>query len=421
MNTEILKSFIEVSSSSHFPIQNLPYGVFTKKPSNKKRIGTAIGDLILDLTALESRNMFSHITEEKMFDAGSLNLFMSKGWKVWSEVRSAVQNLLRTDNPTLRDNSDLKNLVLVPQKEVSMCLPAEIGDYTDFYSSKEHATNVGIMFRGKENALMPNWLHIPIAYHGRSSSIVISETDIIRPKGQTKTEKEAMPKFGPCKLLDFELEMGYFIGTGNELGIPVDVNKAIDHIFGMVIVNDWSARDIQKWEYQPLGPFLGKNFATSISPWIVTMETLEPFRTKGPEQNPEPLPYLQTKESRAYDINLEVCLKTSKMTESFVISKMNFKYMYWNICQQLAHHTVNGCSLRTGDLLASGTISGHTKDSRGSMLELSWNGTEPIKLPNGEERKFLEDGDTVIMSAWCVGSGYKVGFGEVTGKILPAN
>jgi fumarylacetoacetase len=304
--------------------------------------------------------------------------------------------------------------------QVEMLLPVEIGDYTDFYSSKEHATNVGIMFRGKDNALMPNWVHLPVAYHGRSSSIVISGTSIHRPKGQTKADSEANASLGPSRQLDFELEMGFFIGGGNNLSEPIPIDKAYDHIFGMVLVNDWSARDIQKWEYVPLGPFLGKNFSTSISPWVVTMEALEPFRIAGPEQNPEPLPYLKFQGSHAYDINLDVYLETGNMTEPYKISQSNFKYLYWNILQQLAHHTVNGCNLRTGDLLASGTISGPAPDSYGSMLELAWKGEKPIKLSAGEERKFLEDGDTVIMTGYSQGDGYRVGFGEVTGKILPA-
>jgi fumarylacetoacetase len=303
---------------------------------------------------------------------------------------------------------------------VVMYLPVEIGDYTDFYSSKEHATNVGIMFRGKENALMPNWVYLPVAYHGRASSIVLSGTEIRRPKGQTKLDTEKRPSFSPCKQLDFELEAGFFLSSGNMLGEPIPVNKAFDHIFGMVLVNDWSARDIQKWEYVPLGPFLAKNFATSISPWVVTMEALEPFRTKGPSQDPEPLPYLQIKEESAYDIKLEVFIETEKSKKPFRISSSNFKYLYWSIQQQLAHHTITGCNMKTGDLLASGTISGPVPDSYGSMLELAWKGEKPIKLPSGEERNFLQDGDTLTISGYCRGEGYRVGFGEVSGKILPA-
>jgi fumarylacetoacetase len=297
----------------------------------------------------------------------------------------------------------------------------EIGDYTDFYSSREHATNVGIMFRGKENALMSNWLHLPVAYHGRSSSIVVSGTDIHRPCGQTKADGADQPDFGPSRSLDFELEMGCFIGPGNELGEPIPIARAADHVFGMVLVNDWSARDIQKWEYVPLGPFLGKNFGTSISPWVVPMLALEPFRTAGPNQDPVPLPYLQSKGDWAVDIHLEAYLQSPTMEKAHRICATNFKHLYWNIGQQVAHHTVNGCNLQTGDLLASGTISGPTPDSYGSLLELAWKGTKPIALPNGDMRSFLQDGDRLTITGWCQGSGYRVGFGEVTGKILPAS
>ncbi|MFQ5582827.1 MAG: fumarylacetoacetase, partial [Calditrichia bacterium] len=320
----------------------------------------------------------------------------------------------------LRDNVVLRDRALVLQDDVQMLLPVEIGDYTDFYSSKEHAANVGSMFRDPENALLPNWLWLPVGYHGRASSVVISGTDIHRPKGQMKPEGAEKPVFGPCKLLDFELEMGFFTGPGNQLGHPIPVDQAYEHIFGMVLVNDWSARDIQKWEYVPLGPFLAKNFATSISPWVVTLDALKPFRTRSTKQDPPPLPYLKYKGDWSFDIHLEVLLQTKKQKESQRISLSNFKFMYWNICQQLAHHTVTGCNVRPGDLMASGTISGPTPDSYGSMLELAWRGTKPIKLANGEERKFLEDGDTVIMTGWCQGEGYRVGFGEVCGTVLPA-
>jgi len=299
-----------------------------------------------------------------------------------------------------------------------LLIPVDIPDYTDFYSSREHAENVGTMFRGKENALNPNWLHLPVAYHGRASSVMVSGTDVHRPSGQTKYNNSPFPAFGPAKMLDFELEIGVIISTGNKLGESIRADDAMEHIFGMLIVNDWSARDIQKWEYVPLGPFLGKNFATSISPWIVTMDALEPFRTKGPEQNPEPLPYLRCSEACSYDITLEVYLHTSKLKSKLCTS--NFKYLYWNLCQQIAHHTVNGCNLRTGDLLASGTISGPNPSSFGSMLELSWNGKNTVKLPGNEERAFLKDGDTVTMTAYCQGDNYRIGFGEVTGTILPA-
>ncbi len=416
-----MKSFIKYSPDSHFPIQNLPYGVFKPRPDGNSRIGVAIGEFILDLSVLEDKGLLKNSSPEKnLFNGSSLNLFMSQDKKVWKEIRTQLQSLLSEENSTLKDNKELRQEAFIEMQDAIMCLPVEIGDYTDFYSSKEHATNVGIMFRGKENALMPNWLHLPVAYHGRASSIVVSGTDIVRPKGQTKPADAENPIFGASKLMDFELEMGFFIGKGNNLGNSISVDKAEEHIFGMVIVNDWSARDIQAWEYVPLGPFLAKNFATSISPWVVTLDALEPFRCASPKLEFEPLPYLQSKEDKTFDIQLHVYLQNEKLSEPFEICHSNFKYLYWNMPQQLAHHTVNGCNMQTGDLLASGTISGDTKESRGSMLEITWRGAEPIILPNGEERKFINDGDTVIMSAYCEGEGYRVGFGEVSGKILPA-
>ncbi len=418
----MIKSFIEIPADSDFPIQNLPYGVFKLKMGGDPSVGVAIGDYVLDLSILEEKGLFekTDIGKRKVFERKSLNAFMSLGKTAWKQVRTILQTILGEDNPLLRDDVNLRKLAIIPMEDVVMCLPVEIGDYTDFYSSKEHATNVGIMFRGKDNALMPNWLHIPIAYHGRSSSIVVSGTDVIRPKGQTKPAGSDEPVFGPTKLLDFELEMGFFIGQGNPLGEPIPVDQTYDHIFGMVLVNDWSARDIQTWEYQPLGPFLAKNFATSISPWVVTMEALEPFKVEGPAQEPAPMEYLQSKGNWAYNIALDVSIETPGLPEPFILSRTNFKYMYWNICQQLAHHTVNGCNTKTGDMMASGTISGPTKDSYGSMLELTWRGENPIKLPSGEERKFLQDGDILTISGYCQGAGYRVGFGKVTGKILPA-
>jgi fumarylacetoacetase len=416
-----MRSFIPIEPDSHFPLQNIPFGIFNIG-DGIPRPCTRIGDMIIDLNYLEEAMFFvsDNLVYQKYFSSRYLNEFMAAGKNEWSRIRAIIQNLFREDNPTIRDNPSLKERALILAKEVEMCLPVDIGDYTDFYSSREHAANVGIMFRGKENALMPNWLHLPIAYHGRSSSIVISGTGIIRPKGQLKPKDSENPVFGPTKLLDFELEMGFFIGKGNKLGHPINVNKAIDHIFGMVIVNDWSARDIQTWEYQPLGPFLAKNFATSISPWVVTMEALEPFRTNSPEPELEILPYLQSSGNNSYDINLEVLIKTDKLDEPFNICTSNHKYLYWNIEQQLAHHTVNGCNTRTGDLMASGTISGPDKDSYGSMLELSWRGEKPLKLPSGEERKFIEDNDEIIMTAYCQAKDHRIGFGEVKGRIIPA-
>jgi fumarylacetoacetase len=385
-------------------------------------VGVAIGDQILDLSVLEESGFFAEtvLNGRPIFSNSSLNAFMALGRSAWRPVREIVQQLLLADNPTLRDDEALRRRAIVPMAGVVMHLPAEIGDYTDFYSSREHATNVGTMFRGKENALMANWLHLPVAYHGRASSVILSGAEVVRPSGQTTRGDETTPSFGPSRLMDFELEMGFFVGPGNPLGQPIPVAEAADHIFGMVLVNDWSARDIQKWEYQPLGPFLAKNLATSISPWVVTLEALEPFRGPGPEQEPQPLPYLQSRGDWAYDIHLEVRLQTAQMAEPVTISRSNFRYLYWNICQQLAHHTITGCNMRPGDLLASGTISGPTADSYGSMLELTWRGERPLQLPTGESRKFLQDNDLVTLTGWCQGDGYRVGFGHVTSQLLPS-
>jgi fumarylacetoacetase len=333
-----------------------------------------------------------------------------------------LTKLLSKDEPTLRDNASLREKALVLQREVQLLLPVRIGDYTDFYASKEHATNVGTMWRGKDNALMPNWLHIPIGYHGRASSVVVSGTPVRRPRGQTRPDEAQPPQFGPCKVLDFELEVACFVGPGNALGDPIPISRAEDHIFGVVLMNDWSARDIQKWEYQPLGPFCGKNWATTISPWVVTLEALEPFRVQGPHQEPKPLEYLQDSTPSAYDIHLTAAIQSEKMTSPQVISNTNFKYMYWSMKQQLVHHACGGCNMTTGDLLGSGTISGPTEDSYGSLMEITWGGKNPFVLKEtGEERKYLQDGDTVVLSGFCQGDGFKIGFGECSGKVLPAH
>jgi fumarylacetoacetase len=422
-NDPSLRSFVRVEPGSPFPIQNLPYGVF-RRERQAPRVGVAIGEFVLDLTLLEERGLLnaspSPPYKPGVFQVPMLNIFMMLGRSAWTAVRTAVSRLLSADEPTLRDDTALRDAALIPRADVEMLLPAAIHDYTDFYSSRDHASNVGTMLRGPENALMPNWLHLPVAYHGRASSVVVSGTDLHRPNGQTKADDAAAPTFGPSRSLDFELEMGFFVGPGNELGHPIPVTAAAEHIFGMVLVNDWSARDIQKWEYVPLGPFLAKNFGTSISPWVVTLDALEPFRTAGPRQEPEPLPYLRSVGDWSYNIHLEVYLQSARMAQPQRICASNFRHLYWNICQQLAHHTVNGCNLRPGDLLASGTISGPTPDSYGSLLELAWKGTRPLSLPDGERRTFLQDGDRVTMTAWCEGPGYRVGFGEVTGCILPA-
>jgi fumarylacetoacetase len=324
------------------------------------------------------------------------------------------------ETPTLRDNVALRERVFHRQRDVTMQLPARIGDYTDFYSSYHHAHNVGTMLRGPENALMPNWKWLPVAYHGRASSIVASGTPVRRPNGQTKPPDAAQPIFGPTRSFDFELEMAFLIGPPNSLGQPISIDHAIDHIFGFVLMNDWSARDIQAWEYQPLGPFLAKNFATSISPWVVTLEALAPFRKPLSPQDPEPLPYLRLGDDFTFDIQLEARLQTGGMTTPHVITRTNFQNLYWSVSQQVAHHTVGGCNLQSGDLLASGTISGATEESRGCMLERTWRGANPLTLPNGENRKWLEDNDTLIITGWCEGDGYRVGFGEVSGAIVPA-
>jgi len=412
-------TFLNVPADSHFPIQNLPYGVFSTPTNTERRVGVAIGEEVLDLAALERHGLLLG-GPELLFASTSLNRFMASGRSTWKAVRERLLTLLDTNNPVLRDNLPLREEAIHRQDEVTLHLPVEIGDYTDFYSSRHHAFNVGTMFRGAENALMPNYLHLPVAYHGRASSVVTSGTAVRRPSGQIKPAASSTPHFAPCRLLDFELEMGFFIGGGSTLGEPVSIDDAEEHIFGFVLVNDWSARDIQTWEYQPLGPFNSKNFATSISPWVVTLEALEPFRTPGPAQDPTPLPYLQSKPHSSFDIRLDIHLQTEKMRSPDLIARSNFRHLYWTPAQQVAHHTVTGCNLRTGDLLASGTISGPEKHERGSLLELSWRGTEPISMSSGETRTFLEDGDTVIISGVCERDGYRIGFGEVSGKVLPA-
>ena len=414
----MIRSFIKYGQECHFPIQNLPYGIFSSPDNLNPRAGVAIGTKILDLSKCEDQKLL----KTNYFKSSNLNEFLRKDKKEWSKVRESIQNLLLDSNPVIRDNPNLRRSLFYEQNNVEMHLPVRIGDYTDFYSSKQHATNVGAMFRDPKNALLPNWLHMPVGYHGRSSSIVITDTNIKRPNGQIKSDNSSSPNFGPSNLLDFELEVGCFIGNGNNLGEPIEINQASDYLFGLVLVNDWSARDIQKWEYVPLGPFLSKNLVTSISPWIVTLEALEPFRVNNSiQKNPTPLKYLNCDEKWTFDINLEVYLKTNRMSKSEIISKSNYKYMYWNLAQQLTHHTVTGCNMTAGDLIASGTISGEKRDSYGSMLELSWKGTDPVLLSNGEERRFLQDDDEITMTGYAQGDKFRVGFGNVRGKILPAD
>ncbi|KAJ3090246.1 hypothetical protein HK102_004338, partial [Quaeritorhiza haematococci] len=391
------------------------------------RPATAIGDYAVDLRELARAKCFSNDAVAKAFEEQTLNAFMSLGRPIWREARQTIQKLLTApDSPlSTSSTSGLRQRALIPLAECRYHLPASIGDYTDFYASKEHATNVGSMFRGRENALMPNWVHLPVGYHGRASSVVVSGTPIRRPQGLVLDPTTKKPYYSKSNKLDFELEVAFLVGPGNNLGEPIPIEKAEDHIFGVVVMNDWSARDIQQFEYVPLGPFLGKNFGTTISPWVVTLDALEPFRVPQPTQDPTPETYLRpTENSRdAFDVNLEVLIKPASADSHHTICRSNLKYMYWTFKQQLAHHTVNGCNMRPGDLCGSGTISGQTPDSYGSLLELSWNGANPIDA-GGHERKFILDGDEIVMKGYCEGSvggeKVRVGFGEARGVVLPA-
>jgi fumarylacetoacetase len=410
-----LSSWVEVQPQSDFPIQNLPFGIFSVA-GKLPRPGVAIGEFILDLSAVHDLGIDLGSFKKEELLAPVLNPMMAHGKKAMAMLRERIAYLLDAKNNELKG---LSEKVLVKQSHAKMHLPVHIGDYTDFYSSIDHATNVGMMFRDPANALLPNWKHLPVGYHGRSSSILVSGEPIYRPKGQTRPDPEQNPVYGPCRLLDFELEMGFITFDGKPLGQSISTAEAEEHIFGMLIFNDWSARDIQKWEYIPLGPFLAKNFASSISPWIVTLEALKPFKVKGEKQEPAVLPYLRFEGNHNIDIDLEVEI-LPEQGEGKVVSHSNYKYMYWNMVQQLAHHTVNGCNIRPGDLLASGTISGPDTGSYGSMLEISWQGTKPVQMPDGSERKFIQDHDTVIMRAKAEKNGVRIGFGEVRSKVLPA-
>ncbi|MFC4096980.1 fumarylacetoacetase [Euzebyella saccharophila] len=417
-NDPTKKTWLPVPENSDFPIQNIPFGVFLTR-DDIITIGTRIGDHAIDLGALHQLGYFKDIPlTDDIFLQDTLNDFISDGQKTWRAVRNRISEIFEVSNEELKNREDHKEVVLFSMDEIEMQLPVQIGDYTDFYSSKEHATNVGTMFRDPDNALLPNWLHLPVGYHGRSSTIIPSGTPVRRPKGQTSPKENGKPGFGPSKLVDFELEMAFITTDANALGEPIPVNEAEDYIFGMVLFNDWSARDIQKWEYVPLGPFLAKSFASSISPWIVTLDALEPYRTESPKQNPEPLPYLKLSGNHSFDIQLEVDIKTE--ASSTTVSKSNFKYMYWTMAQQLAHHTINGCKVNSGDMMGSGTISGPNPDSLGSMLELSWAGKNPVTLNDGSQRTFIEDNDTVILRGFCKNSNYRIGFGEVSTKLLPS-
>ena len=411
-------SWLHVSKNSDFPIQNIPFGVFLTR-DDIITIGTRIGDTAIDLGALHQLGYFDDIPlTDDIFLQDTLNDFIADGRKTWRAVRNRIAQIFDSNNTTLKNNTKHKEIVLFRLDEIEMQLPVQIGDYTDFYSSIEHATNVGKMFRSTDNALLPNWLHIPVGYHGRSSSIIPSGIPVHRPQGQILPEGSDTPVFGPSKLVDFELEMAFITTVANDLGEPIPVDEAEEYIFGLVLLNDWSARDIQKWEYVPLGPFLAKNFASSISPWIVTLDALEPFRVESPKPIQPQLPYLQYKGKKSYDIHLEVGIKPKSAKET-IVSKSNFKYMYWNMSQQLAHHTSNGCPINSGDMMGSGTISGSTPDSYGSMLELTWKGEKPLIMKDGTERKFINDYDTVIMRGFCEKDGTRIGFGEVSTQLLP--
>jgi fumarylacetoacetase len=412
------ESWVDIPEGSDFPIQNLPFGILSRNGGPKK-VGVAIGEYALDLSALYDFGLLDIKTyRHDHFETDTLNPLISLGKEKVRALRERISYLLSTETDELKNNTK-RDLFLVKIDELDMHMPVKVGDYTDFYSSEDHARNVGTMFRDPDNALLPNWKHIPVGYHGRASSIILSGQSIHRPKGQMMPADADEPVFGPCKLLDFELEMAFITYPGKELGETISTAEAEDHIFGMVIFNDWSARDIQKWEYVPLGPFLAKNFASSISPWVVTMDALAPFKTSGPKQEPEVLPYLKYEGQHHYDVDLQVFIQPDGGKKNLV-SHSNYKYMYWNVAQQLAHHTVNGCNINAGDMMASGTISGSDPSSFGSMLELSWKGTKPLKLEDGSERKFIQDHDTVIMRGFAKKDGVRIGFGEVSTKVLPA-
>ncbi len=413
------RSFVDVAADSHFSLHNLPYGIFATAADPRPRAGVAIGESVLDLGALEEGGLLRVATAgARVFNRPTLNDFIALGRSAWTAARARIGELLSAEHAELRDAPELRAKALLPRAQARLQLPVAIGGYTDFYSSKEHATNVGSMFRDPKSALLPNWLHMPIAYNGRASSVVVSGTAVRRPQGQLKLPDQEQPIFGPSRKLDFELETACVVGESNALGEPIPIAEAERHIFGLVLLNDWSARDIQQWEYVPLGPFNSKTFATSISPWIVTLDALEPFRVAGPPQEPQPLPYLTQAGKHGFDIALEVRIQPQG-GETTRICRTNFRHLYWSMAQQIAHHTVSGCNLHVGDLLGSGTISGSAEGSWGSLLELAWNGQRPLALGSGATRSFLQDGDRVTLGGWCQGDGYRVGFGEVSGEILP--
>jgi fumarylacetoacetase len=441
-NDPRLKSWVESANdpSCDFPIQNLPYGVFFDANDPAPRVGVAIGNVIVDLAVLDAEGLLElpplysgegdAPASDSVFDKPCLNDFIALGRDAWRALRTQLSALLARDTPTLRDNRALRERALVAQRGATLLLPVEIPGYTDFYSSKEHATNIGSMFRDPKNALMPNWLEIPIGYNGRASSVVVSGSPVRRPNGQLKLPDRERPVFGPCRKLDIELETGFFVGVGNALGEPIPCAEADDHIFGMVLLNDWSARDIQQWEYQPLGPFNAKGFATTISPWVVTLDALAPFRVEQPVQQPEPLPYLRGAANGGVELHLEASIRPHGVKEATTIARTNLRHMYWTMAQQLAHHTASGCNMRVGDLMGSGTVSGPADDAHaeggtgigtfGSLLELTWNGRDPLTLAGGATRTFIEDGDELTLTGWCQGDGYRIGFGRCSGTVLPA-
>ena len=411
-----MNSWIDIPKNSDFSIYNLPFGIFSTN-KNSKRVGVAIGNNIIDLFACNELDIFKDLKiNNNVFENNFLNDFINLGKNTTNKVREIIQQQLTDESSKIK----MSSVVIIPMNEVEMHLPVKVGDYTDFYSSIEHATNIGSMFRDPSNPLLPNWRHLPVGYHGRASSIIVSGIDIFRPKGQVIPMDSDKPVFISSKRIDFELEMGYIIGKQSPLGSSITTDDADNYIFGKVLFNDWSARDIQKWEYVPLGPFLGKSFASSISPWVVTIEALDNFRVAGPIQNPEVLDYLKFNGLKNYDINLSVSILPEKTNIETIVCKSNFKYMYWNMSQQIAHHTINGCNLNVGDMMASGTISGKSKDSYGSMLELSWGGKKNIELNDGSSRTFIEDYDSVIMRGYCEKDNIRVGFGEVKSKLLPS-
>tara|TARA_B000000532_G_scaffold231912_1_gene214226 strand:- start:255 stop:1493 length:1239 start_codon:yes stop_codon:yes gene_type:complete len=411
-----MNTWIEIPKNSDFSIYNLPFGIFSTN-KNSKRVGIAIGNNIIDLLACNELDIFKDLNiNNNVFENNFLNDFINLGKNKTNKVREIIQQQLTDESSKIK----MSSVVIIPMNEAEMHLPVRVGDYTDFYSSIEHATNIGSMFRDPSNPLLPNWRHLPVGYHGRASSIIVSGIDIFRPQGQVMPVDSDKPVFTSSKRIDFELEMGYIIGKNSSLGSSITTDDADNYIFGKVLFNDWSARDIQKWEYVPLGPFLGKSFASSISPWVVTIEALDNFRVAGPIQNPEVLDYLKFNGLKNYDINLSVSILPEKTNIETIVCKSNFKYMYWNMSQQIAHHTINGCNLNVGDIMASGTISGKSKDSYGSMLELSWGGKKNIELNDGSSRTFIEDYDSVIMRGYCEKDNIRVGFGEVKSKLLPS-